>query len=135
MRYFLLLFIALSFINLNANECVSFEGVKKRKAVAPILDELKLIGINSKVNIGDKCKFKIYLPIDVYIKNDSGVRTTIIYLTSQTDNNPLDASVIEINDTDYKFYDLAKSGKRVKYILIKKHSKLIAKTIKNRFFK
>jgi len=74
------------------------------------------------------------LPIDVYIENNSGVRDIKIYLTLQTDNNPLEARIIQINDTDNEFYDLAKSGKRVKHILIKKHSKIIAQSIKSELF-
>ncbi|MEA2017982.1 MAG: hypothetical protein U9N59_06000 [Campylobacterota bacterium] len=134
MKYLILIITIILSFNLNANDCISFEGVRKKSVVTPIISELKLLGINSKINVSHSCKIKIFLPIDIYIENDSGVRNTQIHLISQIRNNPVEERVIYINDTDTEFYDLAKTGKSIKHIIIKKHSKIIANSIKSELF-
>lgn len=120
--------------NLSANECVSFEGVDKNSVVEPIIKELSSLGVTSAINKSYACKYKVFLPIGIYIVNDSGQRTTKIYLTLQTDDQPLETLLLQTTDYSSEFYNLARDGKKVKRLLIEKHSKIIAKNIKNQLF-
>ncbi len=127
------LILTLLYLGLDANDCVSFEGVKKKEVVQPIIKQLKLLGVNSKINMKNKCKYKIYLPIVVFVENSSGNREIEVHLTLKNSDKELDEKVIYIKD-DGELYDLSKDPKEIRLLLMKEHSKIIAKNIKKEFF-
>ena len=129
---YILLFILLSG-NLNAHECISFEGVKNKKVISSIIHELDLININSRINSSNQCKYKIYLPIKIYIEKDSKNRNIEIFLTVQKEEKEIEYKRIHIYDNNSEIYETLES-KNLKNIIIKKHSKIIAANIKKEFF-
>ena len=128
----LLFKILFLFLALNgwAEDCISFEGVKNIKVVQPIIRELNLLGIVSKVNVKHKCKYKVYLPIDVYVKNTSGNKEIEIYINFQKSKEVSEKKIIYLNEKNGEIVDLFNDKKKIKFALIKNHAKLIAKSIK-----
>lgn len=122
------------YLDLSANDCISFEGVEKKSVVEPIMYELRLLGVNSKINVKDACKYKVYLPIDVFIENNSGISEIEVHLILQKEQEKIEEIILGIHDENSEFYDLAKSNKSIKSSLIKKHSKIIAESIKKSCF-
>ncbi|MEA1917739.1 MAG: hypothetical protein U9N42_09500 [Campylobacterota bacterium] len=129
----ILLLALLSLVNINAQECVSFEGVKNRAVVKPIMLQLNKIGINSKID-SSTCRYKIYLPIDVHVESVSDNREIEVHLRVQKDDSFIEEHLLQISDTKRKLYDFTKSNKNVTKSVIKEHSSIIAKTIKNLLF-
>jgi hypothetical protein len=121
-------------INVYASNCISFEGVKKRKVVESIRVELKLLGVHSKINAHNRCNYKIYLPINVIIVNNSGAREIKISFHMQKEQEKVVLKNILTHDSNRDFYDMTNSNKNLKSLIIKKHSKLIAKSIEKELF-
>ncbi len=116
-------------LNLEAENCVSFEGVKNKKIVQPIREELQFIGVKSKVNAKNSCDYKVYLPIDVYVKNESGSRQIEIHFMMQKKMQKLEEKTISYQDKSDKIYNIVEEKNNLKSMLIKEHSKLIANSI------
>jgi hypothetical protein len=129
---FLILTLMLS-LGLDASECVSFEGVQNTKVVEPIIKELTLLGIKSKINTKSKCRHRVYLPIEVFIQNNSGKREIEVHLSLVKNDEEIDDKIVYIEDSA-NIYDLSKNPKKIKSLLIKDHSKIIAKNIQKELF-
>ena len=132
-RILYILSLLLLSINLSAHECISFEGVKNKKVILPIIQELDLLNISSKINSTNQCKYEIYLPIQVSIEKDSKNRNIEIFFTLKKEGRPQVNKKIQINDSNSEIYEISK-GNNLKNIVIKKHSKLIATSIKKELF-
>ncbi len=133
MKKIVLILIFLSSVVV-ANECISFEGVKNKNAVMPIITELNKLSIDAKINAFDKCKYHVYMPIAVYIKNDSGVRNISVLVDIQKKSEIIKHKNIQIIDTNNEFVDLTQNKKDIKNIFIEKHAHIIAFSLKNELF-
>ncbi len=130
MKFLLSVILSMLFLlNLEAQNCVSFEGVKNKKVVQPIIEELRFLGIKSKVNASHGCEYKVYLPIDVYVKNESGSRQIEIHFMMQKKMQTLEEKTISYQDKSDKIYNLTEEKNDLKFMLIEEHSKLIANSI------